>query len=135
MKYRNINDGQILTERELNELHVREYFNQWYGTDTNDTVENFKEDGLTFIDYLAYQFKNDVDTDYVEIDENYEIKDKYLEKLLDYKEFLDEDDYDYIIEHEEVKEVSDCGMSGLHEGKHWYSVLLINGLAYDIYLD
>ena len=58
MKYVNVNNGKELNEKEFNEMCEREYKNYW-DNNLNIIVEEFKEDGKTFKDYLNYMKNND----------------------------------------------------------------------------
>ena len=58
MKYVNVNSGVELTEKEFNEMCEREYKDSWEN-DLNDLVEEFKEDGKSYQDYLNYMKEYD----------------------------------------------------------------------------
>ena len=58
MKYVNVNSGVELTENEFNEMCEREYKDSWEN-DLNDLVEEFKEEGKSYQDYLNYMKEYD----------------------------------------------------------------------------
>ena len=58
MKYVNVNSGVELTEKEFNEMCERGYKDSWEN-DLNDLVEEFKEDGKSYQDYLNYMKEYD----------------------------------------------------------------------------
>lgn len=68
MKFRNVNTNEILTGEELESMHLREYKDMWEN-DLNIQVEEFKEDGKTFEEYVKYMKQNDIDTDFEVIEE------------------------------------------------------------------
>ena len=58
MKYVNVKTGAELNEKEFNAMCEREYKDSW-DNNLNIIVEEFKEDGKTFKDYLNYMKDND----------------------------------------------------------------------------
>ena len=58
MKYVNVKTGAELNEEEFNAMCEREYKGYW-DNNLNIIVEEFKEDGKTFKDYLNYMKNND----------------------------------------------------------------------------
>lgn len=66
--FKNIINGKILNEKEYQALLVREAKEMWE-TDANLIVEDFKEEGKTEEEYIAYMLKED-DGDFIEVDED-----------------------------------------------------------------
>lgn len=58
MKYKSKVSGEVLTEEQFKGLLLREYKDMW-DNNLNLTVEEFKEDGKTFEDYVSYMEKYD----------------------------------------------------------------------------
>ena len=58
MKYVNVNSGVELTEKEFDEMCIREYKDSW-NNDLDDLVVEFKEDKKTYQDYLNYMKEYD----------------------------------------------------------------------------
>ena len=56
-----------------------------------------------------------------------------LKQLLE-KEFVTVEELETIEENNEVIKVENNGNSGLHVGYNWFTVALVNGEEYDIYL-
>lgn len=67
-KFKNVNSGKILTEKELNELHLKEYTEMWE-LELTPVAIDMKEDGKPLKDFIEYMKNNDSDNDFVEIEE------------------------------------------------------------------
>lgn len=68
-KFKNINTGKILTEREYTELLMSEYIEMWY-SDANTVVEDMKDEGKTVLHYIKYMIDNDCDSDFEVVEED-----------------------------------------------------------------
>lgn len=62
--YKNINTGHVLTAQELYELHLREYKEMW--ENQSGVAEDFKSEDA----FIKYMLDNDIDNDFVEVEEN-----------------------------------------------------------------
>lgn len=67
--FKNVNDGQILSEDEYNLMLVREYIDE-YTNNSTVTSEEFKEENKDIFKYIEYRRQNDTDTEFIEVDEN-----------------------------------------------------------------
>lgn len=61
--YKNVNNGVILNAKELAELHLREYNDMW--KDKRGLADEFE----TKEEFIEYMKKNEIDNDFVEIEE------------------------------------------------------------------
>lgn len=67
-KFRNELTDAILTEQEYKDLRIREYTEMWEDY-THPLIDEFIQDGKTKEDFINYMLKNDIDDDFVEIEE------------------------------------------------------------------
>ena len=88
---------------------------------------------------IIEKFFNDLHEQNLEDIEN-EIYDSIQENAIDpelieilEKEILNQEEFDFVSEHEQVVELEDCGNSGRYPEKTWFVAKLVNGDEYSIY--